>query len=56
MSYSDELIIRLALTVTPNLGNLASVLPTLNFDFKYRFFPEENQSNFAFKLGFRIAL
>lgn len=56
MSYSDEFITRLALTVTPNLGTAASVHPTLNFDFKYRFFPEENEPNFSFNLGFKLAL
>lgn len=56
MSYSDEFIARLALTLTPNLGGLASGHPTLNFDFKYRFFPEENQPSFAFNLGFQLEI
>ena len=56
MSYSDEFITRLALTLTPNLGQGASLHPTLNFDFKYRFFPEEDESPFAFNLGFKLEL
>ena len=56
MSYSDEFITRLALTLTPNLGVAASAHPTFNFDFKYRFFPEEEESPFAFNLGFRLEI
>lgn len=56
MSYSDEFITRLALTLTPNLGVAASAHPTFNFDFKYRFFPEEEESPFSFKLGFRLEI
>ena len=56
MNYSDEFITRLALTLTPNLGLAASIHPTLNFDFKYRFFPEENESPFAFDFVFKAKL
>ena len=56
MSYSDEFITRLALTLTPNLGQAASIHPTLNFDFKYRFFPEEDESPFDFNLGFKLEM
>ena len=56
MSYSDEFITRLALTLTPNLGVAASAHPTFNFDFKYRFFPEKEESPFAFNLGFRLEI
>lgn len=56
MSYSDEFITRLALTLTPDLGLAANVHPTLNCDFKYRFFPEEDESPFAFNLGFKLEM
>lgn len=54
MAYSDELITRLALTLTPNIGSFANAHPVFNFDFKYRFFPEPDQSRFAFNLGFAL--
>jgi hypothetical protein len=56
MSYSDEFITRLALTLTPNLGQGASLHPTLNFDFKYRFFPEENEPHFSFNYTFKLEM
>ncbi len=56
MAYSDELTTRLALTLSPNLGNYTSVHPTLNCSFRYRFFPEGDQAHFNFDLSFAVGL
>lgn len=56
MAYSDELTARLALTLSPNFGSYTSNHPTLNCNFRYRFFPEQDQARFNFDLSFTVGL
>lgn len=50
--YNDELSLHLNFELTPNVGGLSRSFFKVSLDagIHYRFFPEKNQSNFAFSL------